>query len=129
MAASDYRQDPILLLHLLGRPQMQMPAGKATLTLVPQFNLLADALAPDDRHFEFQGVINIAHPIAPRTTLVAELWTSQNWDPAGTVRQYSADTAVSYLLNDALQLDVGGNFGLNQATPDVQVHIGVSARL
>lgn len=107
---------------------VQMPVGSATLTLVPQLNLLADALAPDNRHIEFQGVANLAYPIAARTTLAVELWTSQNWNPADTVRQYSADTAVSYLLNDALQIDVGGNFGLNQATPDVQLYIGVSAR-
>lgn len=108
---------------------VQMPVGAATLTLVPQFNLLADALAPKDRHIEFQGVANLAYPIAARTTLAVELWTSQNWDPAGTVQQYSADTAVSYLLNDRLQLDAGGNFGLNRATPDLQIYVGVSARL
>lgn len=107
---------------------VQIPVGAATLTLVPQLNLLADALAPDNRHIEFQGVANLAYPIAGRTTLAVELWTSQNWDPAGTVRQYSADTAVSYLLNNELQVDLGGNFGLNQATPDVQLYIGVSAR-
>ena len=107
---------------------VQMPLGPATLTMVPQLNLLADALAPDNRHLEFQGVINLAVPIAPRTTLAGELWTSQNWDPAGTVRQYSADAALSYLLNDELQLDLGGNFGLNRATPDVQLYVGVSAR-
>lgn len=107
---------------------VQVPVGKATLTLVPQLNLLADVLAPEDRHLEFQGVANLAYPIAPRTTMAVELWTSQNWDPAATVRQYSADAALSYLLTDQLQLDVGGNFGLNQATPDVQVYVGVSAR-
>ena len=107
---------------------VQMPVGAATLTLAPQLNLLADALAPEDRHLEFQGVVNLAFPIAPRTTLAAELWTAQNWDPAGTVRQYSADAALSYLLNDELQLDLGGNFGLNQATPDVQLYVGISAR-
>lgn len=107
---------------------VQIPVGAATLTLVPQLNLLADALAPDNRHIEFQGVANLAYPIAARTTLAVELWTSQNWDPAGTVRQYSADTAVSYLLSNELQVDLGGNFGLNQATPDVQLYIGVSAR-
>ncbi len=106
----------------------QMPAGAATLTLVPQLNLLADALAPNDRHIEFQGVANLAYPISAHTTLAVELWTSQNWDPADTVRQYSADAAVSYLLGDELQLDVGGNFGLNRATPDVQLYVGVSAR-
>lgn len=107
---------------------VQVPVGKATLTLVPQVNLLADALSPDDRHLEFQGVVNLAYPVASRTTMAVELWTSQNWDPAGTVRQYSADAAVSYLLNDELQLDIGGNFGLNRATPDVQLYVGVSAR-
>ena len=107
---------------------VQVPVGKATLTLVPQVNLLADALSPDDRHLEFQGVVNLAYPVAPRTTMAVELWTSQNWDPAGAVRQYSADAAVSYLLNDELQLDIGGNFGLNRATPDVQLYVGVSAR-
>ncbi len=107
---------------------VQMPLGSATLTLVPQLNLLADVLAPEDRHLEFQGVANFAFPIAPRTTLAVELWTSQNWDPAGTVRQYSTDAAVSYLISDELQLDLGGNFGLNQATPDVQIYAGVSTR-
>lgn len=107
---------------------VQVPVGKATLTLVPQVNLLAVALSPDDRHLEFQGVVNLAYPVAPRTTMAVELWTSQNWDPAGTVRQYSADAALSYLLNDELQLDIGGNFGLNRATPDVQLYVGVSAR-
>lgn len=107
---------------------VQMRLGPATLTVVPQLNLLADALVPADRHLEFQGVINLAVPIAPRTTLAGELWTSQNWDPAGTVRQYSADAALSYLLSDDLQLDIGGNFGLNRATPDVQLYVGVSAR-
>ncbi|OYW48149.1 MAG: hypothetical protein B7Y36_15210 [Novosphingobium sp. 28-62-57] len=107
---------------------VQAPVGKATLSLVPQLNLLANALAPDDRHVEFQGVVNLAFPVSPRTTMAVELWTSQNWDPAGTVRQYSADAAVSYLLDDDLQLDIGANLGLNQATPDVQIYAGISVR-
>lgn len=107
---------------------VQVPFGNATLTLVPQVDLLADAVVPGDRHLEFQGVVNIAHPIAPRTTLAAELWTSQNWDPAGALRQYSADVAVSHLIDNALQFDVGGNFGLNRATPALQLYVGVSVR-
>ena len=100
----------------------------ATLTMVPQFALLADSLEPEDRHVEFQGLFNLAFPLAPRTTMAVELWTAQNWDPSGTVRQYSADAAISHLLNNNLQIDFGGNFGLNQATPDVQLYAGVSAR-
>lgn len=107
---------------------VQVPVGPATLTLVPQFALLADSLEPEDRHIEFQGLVNLAYPLGSRTTIAAELWTAQNWDPAGTVRQYSADAAISHLLNNDLQIDIGSNFGLNQATPDLQVYAGISAR-
>lgn len=100
----------------------------ATLTLVPELDLLADATDPGDRHLQMQGVANLAFAVAPRTTLAVELWTAQNWDPSGTVRQYSADAALSYLVTDDLQLDVGGNVGLNQATPDVQLYLGLSTR-
>lgn len=102
--------------------------GRATLTLVPELDLLTDSGDPDDRHLQFQGVVNLAFPVAPRTTLAVELWTAQNWDPSGTIRQYSTDAAVSYLVNDNLQLDVGGNFGLNDATPDAQLYVGLSTR-
>jgi hypothetical protein len=107
---------------------VQVPVGAATLTLVPQFALLSSSLEPDDRHVEFQGIVNLAYPLGSRTTMAVELWTSQNWDPAGTVRQYSADTAISYLVNDDFQIDLGGNFGLNRETPDLQLYAGVSAR-
>jgi hypothetical protein len=107
---------------------VQVSLGAATLTMAPQFALLADSLEPEDRHVEFQGLVNLAYPLAPRTTLAVELWTAQNWDPSGTVRQYSADAAISHLLNNDLQIDFGGNFGLNQATPDLQVYAGISAR-
>lgn len=107
---------------------VQVPVGAATLTMVPQFALLADSLEPADRHVEFQGLVNLAYPLAPRTTIAVEVWTAQNWDPSGTVRQYSADAAISYLLNNDLQFDVGGNFGLNRATPDLQLYAGISAR-
>ena len=36
--------------------------------------------------------------------------------------------AVTYLVNDDLQLDIGGNFGLDQATPDLQLYVGLSTR-
>jgi hypothetical protein len=107
---------------------VQVPVGAATLTVAPQFALLADSLEPEDRHIEFQGLVNLAFPMAPRTTMAVELWTAQNWDPAGTLRQYSADAAISHLLNNDLQIDIGSNFGLNQATPDLQVYAGISAR-
>lgn len=99
-----------------------------SLTVNPQLSLLAGAANPDERHLELQTVLNLGYQLSDRTNVSAEVWTSQNWDSSGTVRQYSADLAIAHLLSDDLQLDGGVNFGLNQATPDVQVYAGVSAR-
>lgn len=73
-------------------------------------------------------MLNLGYQLSERTSITGEVWTSQNWDPSGTIRQYSADVAIVHLLGNNLQLDGGVNFGLNQATPDVQVYAGVSAR-
>ena len=47
----------------------------------------------------------------------------QHRPPLGTSRQYSADLPVAYLLTPVVQLDLGGNFGLDRSTPDAQVNL------
>jgi hypothetical protein len=101
--------------------------GGATLTFGPELDLLADADG-SGHHVQAVGTVNIAKLLSSRVTLIGELWTAQNFDPAGTVRQYSADVAATYLVRPNLQLDVGGNFGLNRATPDAQLYLGLSTR-
>jgi hypothetical protein len=56
------------------------------------------------------------------------VWGAWDFDPAGTARQYSIDGAVAYLVSRDVQLDAGANFGLNRATPDVEIYGGVSKR-
>lgn len=104
-----------------------LPQG-FTLTLVPEADVLADSANPAQRHAQFQQVVNLGKALTPTLTLYGELWTAQNFDPAGTVAQYSADFALAWLVRPMLQLDVGGNFGLNRATPDAQLYLGVSTR-
>lgn len=99
-----------------------------TLTIVPSLDILADALDPNDRHVQLTGLVNVGVPLSPQVTLYGELWTAQNFDPFGTVRQYSADVALTWLARPNLQLDAGANFGLNRFTPDAQVYVGLSTR-
>jgi len=73
-------------------------------------------------------VASLGWSMSPRLTLSGELWGQWNWDPAGTVRQYSADASIAYLASQAVQLDAGANVGLNSQTPDVEVYTGVSVR-
>lgn len=98
-----------------------------TLTFGPEADLLSDANHPGSRHFNIVNLVNLSKSVG-KVTLIGELWSDWNFDPAGTVRQYSADAAVAWLVAPRLQLDAGANFGLNRNTPDAQVYLGLSTR-
>jgi hypothetical protein len=100
--------------------------GGWTLTLGPQFNVIADTDGSGYRT-GLTGLVNVAKSLGV-VTLLGELWTRQDFTSAGTVDQYSADAAVVWLARPNLQFDIGANFGLNRNTPDVVSYIGVSTR-
>jgi hypothetical protein len=104
-----------------------LPQG-FSLTLGPELDVLADSDG-HGHHAAATGLINVSHALSSRLTLAVELWAQNNRDPAGTIRQRSADVALSFLVNPTLQLDVGANFGLNSSTPDSQIYLGLSHRL
>ncbi len=101
-------------------------SGGWTVTLGPQLDVLADADG-QGRHAGFTGLINIAKQFG-KFTLYNEIWTSQNFDPAGTVQQYSYDVSLAWLPKPALQFDIGANVGLNRNTPDLVGYVGISTR-
>jgi hypothetical protein len=79
-------------------------------------------------HAGMAQAVSLGWAATDRLSLSGELWGQWNWDPAATVKQYSADASVAYLVGNDVQLDAGANFGLNRATPDVEVYAGVSKR-
>ena len=92
-----------------------------------------DALENDSgsgRHLNAAGLVSLTKSVSPSTSLSAEIWGDQNFDPAGTVRQVSADLGVAWIpaWNSNLQWDTGVNIGLNKATPRQQVYLGLSRR-
>ncbi|MBU6166131.1 MAG: transporter [Alphaproteobacteria bacterium] len=100
--------------------------GGWTVTLGPQLDVLAD-FDGQGHHVGFTGLINIAKQLG-QFTLYNEIWTNQNFDPSGTVRQYSYDVSLAWLPSPHWQFDVGANIGLNRNTPDVVSYIGISTR-
>jgi hypothetical protein len=102
-------------------------SGPVTMTLGPEVDLLADGEGRG-RHIALVNLVNVAAPVAPRLMLAAELWSNVNFDPAGTVKQASADAALAYAVREDLQLDAGSNLGLTNDTPDLEVYIGTSVR-
>ena len=106
---------------------VSLAVGSATLTAGPELDLLADDEGKG-HHVALVNLVNFAVPAAARLTLVGEVWTVTNFDPAGTITLVSADGAVAYAVNDDLQLDLGANLGLNRNTPDVEIYAGLSVR-
>lgn len=100
--------------------------GGWTLTLGPQFNVIADTDGSGYRT-GLTGLVNVAKSLGA-VTLLGELWTRQDFTSAGMIDQYSADAAMVWLARPNLQFDIGANFGLNRNTPDVVSYIGVSIR-
>ena len=106
---------------------VSMAVGAATLTFGPEADLLADADG-NGHHVALINLVNLAAPVAPRLTLVGELWTMTNFEPADTVTLASADAALAYAVSPAVQLDLGANLGLNKHTADAELYAGVSLR-
>ena len=79
-------------------------------------------------HAAMAQVVDVGWAATDKVNLSAEIWGAWDWDPSGTVRQASADGSAAYLLGNDAQLDAGANFGLNRATPDVELYGGVSVR-
>ena len=98
-----------------------------TLTIDPEVDVLKDSTG-GGRHVNTAQLINLGISLPHNFTLYGELWGDWNFDPAGTVRQYSADAAIAYGVTNYLQLDAGLNFGLNRYTPGVQAYVGVSQK-
>ena len=104
-----------------------IPKSPFSVTLGPELDWLADSTG-NGHHVAMAQVIGIGWQASSKLNLSGELWGQWDWDPAGTQRQATADAAAAYLVNDNFQLDAGANFGLNRATPDLELYAGFSVR-
>jgi hypothetical protein len=69
----------------------------------------------------------MSHPLDKRWTIYTEIFTSQYFESQDSPA-YTLDEAVTCALTPNLQLDFGGNFGLNKMTPRTQLYVGLAQR-
>lgn len=106
--------------------QVSLPKGWS-LVVNSEVDALTDSLA-DGYHTRFVNAAAVNIPVVDDVTFTAELWSSVDRDPAGTVVQASFDTALAWTVRPNVQLDVGANFGLNSATPSFEFYGGIAQR-
>lgn len=78
-------------------------------------------------HAAFDFLVNVSHALNKRWTTYTESFTSQYFESQDSP-VYTLDEALTYTLTPNLQLDFGGNFGLNKVTPRAQLYAGRSQR-
>jgi hypothetical protein len=123
--------------HALGNARVEAallaPLGVAlgsspfAIALTTELDWAADADG-HGHHAAMAQVASLGWQANDRLSLSAELWGQWDWDPEATTRQVSADATLAYLLRDEVQIDAAANFGLTDATPNVELAIGVSKR-
>ena len=107
-----------------------------TVSLPSDFSLTLqtelDALRNGDNprtHVAFTNIVNVSHPVPGIKDLTA---TVEFYSSVITERHtpdiYTFDTALAYLVEPDLQLDIGANIGLNRGAPDYQIYSGVAHR-
>ncbi len=101
--------------------------GPVTVVLGPEMDVLADADGKG-HHPALVNLVNVSAPVTKGLTVYGELWTMTNLDPAESVTQASANTALAWLIRDQVQLDMGANVGLTRHTADLEVYAGASIR-
>jgi len=101
--------------------------GPFSLASAPEIDLRSD-VDGHGYHPAMTQLIDLGIAASPRLSFTVELWGQWDWNPGTTVKQFSADAAVAYLLSHNAQIDAGANFGLNRQTPDLELYSGVSVR-
>ena len=104
-----------------------VPRSPLSLTLTPELDVNADSDG-SGHHLGVVQVISIGAGLSPRLSVSADMWGSWDFDPAGTVRQYTLGASAAYLLSNDVQLDAGADFGLNRDTPDIELYAGIALR-
>jgi Putative MetA-pathway of phenol degradation len=110
----------------LALPMAYDLGGNWSLAMTPEADVLLNA-SGSGHHANLVDVMGLGRSFGS-LTLGAEVWTDQNLDPAGTIREYSFDLDAAWLADKDTQLDTGINLGLNRVTPDLEIYFGVSRR-
>ena len=94
--------------------------------VAPEVDILADADG-SGYHPATVAAAGVGLPLSRHVTVSGELWGAWDFDPTGTVRQYSIDAAAALLLSINAQADAGVNLDLH-GSADAEFYTGFAVR-
>lgn len=95
-----------------------------SLILMTEFDAVADTT---DRHHKLQWIesVVLSRPFTDKTSAYVEFYSVLPFE-RGTDWQAQANLGFYYAFTDDLCLDLGCNFGLTRAAPDLQTFVGLT---
>jgi len=100
---------------------------KIGLSLTPEINAAVDQ-DRHGRHLAYGSAIGLTTALTSSVSSAFELQAVRDRDPAGHATQALASLSVAWQPRSSLQLDMGAVAGLNHASPDVELYMGIARR-
>lgn len=80
------------------------------------------------RHLAYSAVIGLGFPLTKQLSGTVEYQGLRDDDPSGGTTQHFVSGSIGWMPTDDWQVDVGAVFGLNRASTDAELYIGLSRR-
>jgi hypothetical protein len=90
-----------------------------------------DAAVDEDgsgRHLAFGGEVGLSGSLSDAVTATADLELLRDRDPGGHTTEALAGLSLAWQPRRLLQFDIGSNVGLNHASADVELYVGVTRK-
>lgn len=100
--------------------------GGFEVQLSPELERFRDKLN-GGHHAVYTGVVGVGHTFGPFDVQV-ELYASRDDDSGSRTTQTIADLNLALAVGENMQFDAEVDAGLNRATPDIRVAVGVTRR-
>jgi hypothetical protein len=98
-----------------------------SLALTPEINAAVDADG-HRRHLAYGGVIGLGAQIGKAVSGALEFQALRDEDPSGHATKKLASLSLAWQPKDDLQFDAGAVAGLNAASADVELYVGIARR-
>jgi Putative MetA-pathway of phenol degradation len=97
------------------------------LSLTPEIDAVVNG-SGSGHHIAYGSAGGLGFKLSNTLGLSADVRVLRDNDPHGDTTKATAGTSLAYQRGDNLQFDLGGNFGLNRDSPDVELYVGVAKR-
>lgn len=97
------------------------------LSLTPEIDAAVDG-DRRGRHLAYGSAIGLSAAISPKLSSALEFQAVRDQDPGGRTTEELASLSLAWQPKKGLQFDTGAVAGLNAASPDIELYVGVARR-